>query len=232
VKFIARNQNFILLTIGIMLVILSLCLIFYDRFELLKDNVFNEIDLVKYQEKNKDNVDIKDEDEKQVITSVETENIDENDASNGITTNNNINNTIKKEYIGYLKIDKIHLNQGLVSKNSYYNNVDYNIQILKDSDYPDKEQGNVILAAHSGSGSISYFKNLYQLGIQDEALIYYKGYIYKYKLVNIYNVIKNGTVEIKRDNEKSVLTLITCTHNSNTEQTVYILELISKKEDV
>lgn len=232
-KFIAKNQNFILFTIGSLLVVLSFCLIFYDRFERVKESVFSEIELEKYKENNKDNEINKNEqtvEETEVVPSVETENIEDNNPSNNETPT--YQNTIKKEYIGYLKIDKVKLYQGLVSKNSYYNNVNYNIAMLKASDYPDKENGNVILAAHSGSGSISYFKHLYKLSISDEALIYYKGYIYTYKIVNIYNVPKVGTVEVRRNKEKNTLTLITCTYNSNTEQTVYILELVSKKEEV
>ena len=41
-----------------------------------------------------------------------------------------------------------------------------------------KEKGNVILASHSGTSSISYFKNLYKLSIGDEAKIFYKGNVY------------------------------------------------------
>ena len=37
---------------------------------------------------------------------------------------------------------------------------------------------------------------------------------------------KIGKVVIDRDYNKTSLTLITCTHNSKTEQTIYILELV------
>ena len=110
--------------------------------------------------------------------------------------------------------------------NSYYNNVNRNIQIIKSSSYPDEENGNTILASHSGTSSISYFKNLYKLEVNDEAKIYYKNNTYTYKLNNIYNVPKTGTVNIKRDIYKTTLTLITCTKGSKTEQTVYIFNLV------
>ena len=57
--------------------------------------------------------------------------------------------------------EKIGLEKGLASKGSYYNNVNRNILILNESDMPDKENGNVILAGHSGSGRTAFFKNLY-----------------------------------------------------------------------
>ena len=151
--------------------------------------------------------------------------------------NNNSNlsyNSIDKvqnlyTYIGYLNIPKINLNQGLVDINSKENNVDKNIQIIKPSDYPDITNGNLILASHSGSSSISYFKHLYQLVVGDTVNVNYKGYKYTYQIVNIYNTPKNGTVPIYRNTQKTTITLITCTKNSNTLQTVYIGELINKE---
>ena len=233
-KIISKHRDIILLSIGTMLVILSLCLLFYDRIELIKSNVFAEVEMEKYNENNLDGEKEKEEEINEVET--ETENIEENNDStenNGITQEDNKkaekeSKKISKEYIGYLEIKKINLKQGLVSKNSKYNKVSYNIQMLSLSDYPDKENGNVILAAHSGTGYLAFFKNLYKLENGDEAKITYKGYTYTYKIVNIYNVPKNGKVKVNRDVHKTCLTLITCTHNSKTEQTVYILELSSK----
>lgn len=37
---------------------------------------------------------------------------------------------------------------------------------------PDKENGNVILAGHSGSGRTAFFKNLYKLETDDEVSIF------------------------------------------------------------
>lgn len=224
-KIINKYKNFILLTIGILLIILSFCLLFYDKFVLLKENVFDEIELFKYRENNQNEDNVTEvPDDNLIVENIETEDINETSSKNTQTKDTSKK---EKEYIGYLQIEKINLRQGLVSKKSYYNNVDRNILTINESDYPDKEKGNVILAAHSGTSSVSYFKNLYKLVVGDEAKIFYKGYIYTYKIVDIYNVLKTGSVEINRDVNKNCLTLITCTHNSNTEQTVYILELTS-----
>lgn len=133
------------------------------------------------------------------------------------------------DYIGILEIPNIDLKQGFLDINSKYNNVDYNITVVQTSTYPDVDKGNLILAAHSGTSYISYFKNLYKLNNGDKAYIYYKGIKYEYQIVNIYNVEKTGKVSIYRNNNETVLTLITCTKDSDTEQTVYILELINKE---
>lgn len=128
-------------------------------------------------------------------------------------------------YIAVLKIPKINLERGFYDKTSNLNNVDYNILFHTTSNYPDEENGNVILASHSGNSSISYFKKLYTLEKGDKAYITYKGKEYTYKIIYIYTEEKTGTINIYRHQDKNTLTLITCTKNDNTKQTVYILEM-------
>lgn len=75
--------------------------------------------------------------------------------------------------------------------------------------------------------SNSFFANLYKLGLGDTASLYYKDHKYNYKIVNIYTDIKDGTVTVYRNEEKSTMTLITCTKDDETRQTIYILELVN-----
>ena len=77
----------------------------------------------------------------------------------------------KEKPIGTINISKINLNNNLYSINSKLNTVDKNIEVLKSSDMPDVNNGNFILAAHSGFSSIAYFHNLYKLDIGDEVII-------------------------------------------------------------
>ncbi len=133
---------------------------------------------------------------------------------------------VKIEYIAVLKIPKINLERGLVNPNSYLNNVNYNVEIVKGSSMPDQENGNVILAGHSGSARISYFRNLDKLSLGDMVYIDYNNKTYSYKVVGIYDIEKTGKAEIIRDKNKSTLTLITCRHNTK-KQIVIICELES-----
>ena len=128
-------------------------------------------------------------------------------------------------YIAVIKIPKIGLEKGLASKGSYWNNVNRNIEILSESDMPDVDKGNVILASHSGNSSISYFRKLNKLQNDDIVSIVYNGKEYKYKMVNSYEIEKNGYAHIVRNAEKSTLTLITCKHNTD-KQIVIICELV------
>lgn len=130
----------------------------------------------------------------------------------------------KEEYLGILEIKKIKLKKGFYKLNSNLNNVDKNIMIVSSSDMPNVNNGNLILASHSGNSSVSYFRYLDKLDMEDIASIYYLGKKYDYKLINYYDVNKNGSVQIIRNNDINTLTLITCKKNTD-KQTVFIFEL-------
>lgn len=132
---------------------------------------------------------------------------------------------ITNEYIGYLTIPKINLKKGFLDMRSELNNVEQNITIIQGSSYPDKEKGNLIIAAHSGSGWKAFFNDLYKLSTGDTAEVSYKGKKYTYKIVNIYKQEKTGKIAIYRNYDKTTLTLITCTNFDNATQTIYIAEL-------
>lgn len=135
-----------------------------------------------------------------------------------------------EHYIGYLEIPKINFNRGFYSKNSEFNNVELNIQVLNDSSYPDTKNSNLIIVGHSGDAYNSYFTDLKYLSIEDELIITYKNHKYHYLIKDIYDVEKTGTVNIKRNQYKNTLTLITCTSgNLKYSQTVYIAYLSTKE---
>lgn len=134
------------------------------------------------------------------------------------------NNKNKEEYLGVLEIKKLKLRKGFCKLNSNLNNVDKNIMIVSSSDMPNVNKGNLILASHSGNSSVSYFRYLNKLDMEDIASIYYLGKKYDYKLINYYDVDKNGSVQIIKNNDINTLTLITCKKNTD-KQTVFIFEL-------
>ena len=59
--------------------------------------------------------------------------------------------------------------------------------------------------------------------------IYYQGVKYIYKVDEIYDVFKDGSIEIKRNQNKNTLTLITCRKNTKDKQFVIILYLMVKE---
>ena len=133
---------------------------------------------------------------------------------------------ISNTYIGYLTIPKINLTKGFLDKRSTENDVEKNILVVEGSNYPDTDRGNLILAGHSGTGWKAFFNDLYKLQINDQAYVTYKDKKYIYSIVNIYTQPKTGKLAIYRNYDVNTLTLITCTNNDSTTQTIYIAELV------
>lgn len=153
---------------------------------------------------------------------IETEeNIIQEDSSNTNVTYD------PNQYVGYLEIPKINLNKGFFSKESEYNDVDKNLLLVKEASYPNVEKGNLIIAGHSGNAWNSFFNDLYKLEVGDIAKVNFQGKTYTYKFVNIYKASKTGTIAIYRNSKRTTLTLVTCTNDDRTTQTIYIGELES-----
>ena len=127
-------------------------------------------------------------------------------------------------------ISKINLNKGFYDITSPENDVEKNIYVSPTSSYPDKEKGNLIIAAHSGTGWKAFFNELYQLNTGDQVNVLYKNKRYIYKINKIYKQEKTGKIAIYRDYEKTTLTLVTCTNNDSKTQTVYIAYLEKQEE--
>ena len=140
-------------------------------------------------------------------------------------TNNQIKATYN--YIAIIEIPSINLKQGLVNKYSKYNDVKYNIQIIGGSNMPDITNSNLILASHSGTSSVSYFKDLINLKDNEEVFIYYNGIKYTYKINKHYEVLKTGYIDLERDKTVNAITLITC--KDDDYQIVYLGYLINKE---
>lgn len=208
------KKNTILIIAMFILGLIGIGLLSYDYIMSKIRLTFETVNLELYGNNEPEQVNENTEEEKEIIEENKQEAVE-----------------VNPYYFGYIEIPKINLKQGLVPLDSKDNNVNKNIQTIYPSDMPDKENGNLILAAHSGTSSISYFKHLYQLNTNDEFYIIYKNTKYIYNIVSIYTVPKNGQVEIRRNQNKTVTTLITCTKNDDTTQSVYIGEL-SRKEGV
>ena len=135
---------------------------------------------------------------------------------------------VNYEYIGALEIPVIDFRRGFVAMDDPNNTVDKNIEVIEQSDMPNVQNGNLIIAAHSGTGRRAYFKNLNKVVIGAEVYVYYDNIKYTYQVIDIYEVEKTGEVMIERNREAKTLTLITCKPNSDTKQIVVICELVEE----
>ena len=139
------------------------------------------------------------------------------------------NKHLEESYLMILKIPKINLKKGLYNIDSKYNSVNYNIEILKESDMPNIENGHLILAGHNGNSSVSYFDKLNKLEKNDVVNVFYNNIKYTYKIDNIYEIDKNGTANIKQNKKTTIIALITCKKYSDDKQIVFIGNLVDKE---
>ena len=206
------------IAVVVILVIIGITFMLHDYIVDKREEVFSSMNIALSEELQKD--------EKKATTQTTTTTTDENNEGD-LSSDDTESDPNYQSYVGQLEINKIGFRKGFYAKESSLNNVKFNIKILDVSSYPDEKAGNVIIIGHSGNYSNSYFANLYQLQLGDMASIYYNNKKYNYKIKNIYTDTKDGTVTIYRDETKNTLTLITCTKDDETKQTIYILELDS-----
>lgn len=200
-----KLSNKAIVTVGVLIILLGVILLSSNYLAEKKETAYEKVKISLSTVKNGKK-------ENNTPEQIEEEKVEEHNYDTG-------------DYLGILDIPKINLSRGFHDKGNQYNTIHYNVTLLEPSNYPDEKKGNVILVAHSGSSYIGFFKNLYQLSIGDEAYITYKNHKYHYKIVNVYNENKDGDVTIYRNKKKSTLTLVTCTKDDDTKQTIYILEL-------
>lgn len=204
---------------GVILVISGTLVLLSDYIKEKRDVVFSEMNLALSTVEAKEEVTTSDESTKREETQEEMQNQTEESKEEQSYT--------YEEYTGIIDIPKISLYKGFYSKTSNLNNVKFNLYVLPESNYPDVQNGNLIIAGHSGNYNNSYFANLYKLEKEDTIIVHYESKKYTYKITNIYIEEKTGTVRIFRNKNKTTLTLITCTKDDNYHQTIYISELIN-----
>ena len=154
---------------------------------------------------------------------------------------NKIEYTLEKE-VGYhrkeivdtydaiLSIPHIKLKKGIYELGDKRNNIEENVTIHKLSNYPNEDNSNLILMAHSGSGKKAFFNDLDKLNNDSLIEFYYQRVKYVYKISDYYTINKNGYANIKRDKTKKTITLITCSKQNKDKQLVYIGYLIDEIE--
>ena len=125
----------------------------------------------------------------------------------------------KEDKIGELYIKNINLKENLYKENSYLNNVDKNIAIIKGSSSPEIDNSIMVIAAHSGTGHLAYFQDLNKLNINDEVLLNYNNKNYIYTIKDMWNDKKTGTIKIPKENTNQLI-LTTCSPNRKNYQLI------------
>ena len=202
--------------IGALLTLIGGFFLFYNYNESKKVVAYDYMSKVLYQEVE--------------VVDVEVSEISEEEAITELVEEDGLSSEVVDHYIGYLTIPKINLTKGFLDYRSVENTVEKNIMVVAGSNYPDVDRGNLIIAGHSGTGWKAFFNDLYLLQVGDIARVEYKGKTYIYTINNIYTEPKTGKLSIYRNYNKNTLTLITCTNNDSTTQTIYVAELTNIEE--
>lgn len=132
------------------------------------------------------------------------------------------------EVMFQLEIPSINLKEDVYIMNSVWNDVNYHVELLEDSDL---SRNILFLAAHSGNGSSSYFNDLVMLEKGDIVLVEYTSERYYYEVEDIYSIVKNGYMKIE-NNLRNVLYLITCSLEDKKRQIVVQSRLIYRESFV
>ena len=130
-------------------------------------------------------------------------------------------------YVGVLEIPKINFKRGFLDIKDKNNNVNKNIQVLENSAMPNVNGGLLVIAGHSGSGRVAFFRNLYKLKENDQIYIYYENTKYIYQVQKYYEETKDGDISIDKNSE-STLVLTTCSQTDKNKQIVIVSKLIDK----
>lgn len=222
----SKNKYNITFIIGILLIIICAGILVSEYFRQKKLDAFDKMNIALFESEIPDIIET--DEEIPDVGDIEQPSDNEPDENQPNVPNKKPTPVdYSKYYVGTLEIPKINLKKGFLEIDSPYNNVDRNVTVIQTSSYPDVDKGNFILAAHTGSSSISFFTRLHDLQLGDLAYIKYKQKKYTYKLVDIYTQPKVGMISIYRDTNKTTLTLVTCTKGTQATQTIFILELIS-----
>ncbi len=130
-----------------------------------------------------------------------------------------------KHILGILEIPVIHFQKPFYDIESEDNNVNKNIQVLKGSMMPNNAGKTLFLAAHSGNSYLGYFKELIKLQKEDLLIIHYQGQKYSYYINDIYELPKNGTIEIIKNSKENYLVLTTCHNDKQLVITAKLLKI-------
>lgn len=104
-----------------------------------------------------------------------------------------------------IKIPSINLERVVKKADKNFTGLNKSLLYYKNNDY----EGKIIIFGHSGMGYGTYFNRIDELSKKDELYLYKNDKEIHYKFQKKYSILKTDK-EVLKDNEKSVLLIITC----------------------
>lgn len=139
--------------------------------------------------------------------------------------------TEEEEFVGILSIPSIQLKKGFYNINSKKNTVDVGLEVLKGSRMPNEDNSSLVIAGHSGTGYLAFFKDLDKVEKGSLIDVYYNQMKYTYQLEETTITEKTGEIKIEKEADSQTLILTTCNpKNRDKEQLTLIASLIKKEK--
>lgn len=129
---------------------------------------------------------------------------------------------LEKDILLNLIIPSINLKRNVYTRNSVFNDVDQNVELL-DGTIIDKNL--FFLAAHSGNSEVSFFKDIDRLEKGDFVYLLIDGKELGYVVEKLFYIEKSGLMWYVEGNY-NLLYLITCSENDFSKQLVVECKLI------
>ncbi len=135
------------------------------------------------------------------------------------------------EMIGYINIPKINIElpiyEGVTTEN-----LTKGVAHMENTSLPNGDLNtHSILAGHTGISRAEIFDNIDKLSIDDEFYITFYGTNTKYKVVDINIVLPENTKDLRIENDRCLVTLVTCTPKAvNTHRLLVKAEKVQNEE--
>lgn len=139
------------------------------------------------------------------------------------------------EIFGYISIPKINIELPIY-EGTTLENLEKGVTHMENTSLPNGQIGtHCVLAGHTGILKAEIFDNIDQLEIGDEFFVNFLGINNRYTVIKTDVILPDDTSELKIDEDKCLITLVTCTPRSiNTHRLIVTAQIdnINKEENI
>ena len=159
--------------------------------------------------------------------------VNPNDIDNKIEVNSNSSFFKFGDMIGYVEIPKINVNLPIY-EGVNTDNLSKGVAHIEETSLPTGEKNtNCVLAGHTGIFNAIIFDNIDMLEIDDDFYIIFLNQKNKYKIIDKREVFQNEVENIKIEENRCLVTLVTCVLRLDNRQRLLVIgEKVEEKKDI
>ena len=159
--------------------------------------------------------------------------VNPNDIDNKIEVNSNSSFFKFGDMIGYVEIPKINVNLPIY-EGVNTDNLSKGVAHIEETSLPTGEKNtNCVLAGHTGIFNAIIFDNIDMLEIDDDFYIIFLNQKNKYKIIDKREVFQNEVENIKIEENRCLVTLVTCVLRLDNRQRLLVIgEKVEEEKDI